>query len=66
MFAIAGECEPEKVALHGRFFVTRQAVVGKVVQLIVTEVENRDGLPHFALLGAVSLIEHGGVPAIGT
>ena len=64
MLAVAREREADEIAL-ARGIVVAQAVVGKVVEFIVAEIENGDGLARTRLLRAVSLIEQGGVTAIG-
>src|SRR5260370_9644917 len=66
MFAIRRKSEPDKVALPGRLLIAAEAVVGKIAQLIVAEVENCNRLAHTALFGAVSLVEQGGVTPIAT
>ena len=65
MLAVARKRQADEIAL-GRGIVVAQAVVGKVAQLIVAEIENGDRLARTCFLRAVSLIEQRGVMAIGT
>src|SRR5882762_10035772 len=63
MLAVAREREADEIALASGIIVA-QAVVGKIVQLIIAEIENGDGLARTRLLSAVSLIEQRRVTAI--
>src|SRR5260370_19762832 len=65
MLAVAREGEADEIALV-RGILVAQAVVGKVVQLIVAEIENGDRLARARLLRAVSLVQQRGIAAIGT
>ena len=64
MLAIARKREADEIAL-ARGIVVAQPVVGKIVQLIIAEIENGDRLARARLLSAVSLIEQRGITAIG-
>src|ERR1019366_4479731 len=64
MLAVARKSEADEVALAGGIVVA-QAVDGKVVQLIIAEVENGHRLARAGFLRAVSLVEQRGVPSIG-
>src|ERR1035437_6124068 len=64
MFAVARKREADEVAL-ARGILVAQAVVGKVVYLIIAEIENGNRLARARFLRAVSLVEQRGVPSIG-
>src|ERR1700676_3781819 len=65
MFAVGRKGEADEIAL-ARGVVIAQAIVGKVAQLIIGEVENGDGLARAGFLGAVSLVEQRGVTSVWT
>src|ERR1019366_7069971 len=64
MFAVARKREADEVA-WARGILVAQAVVGKVVYLIIAETENGNRLARARFLRAVSLVEQRGVPSIG-
>src|ERR1035441_8407282 len=64
MLAVARKREADEIALAGGIVVA-QAVVGKVVQLIIAEIENGNRLARARFLRAVSLVEQRCVPSIG-
>lgn len=66
MFAVDREREPDKVAFQRRLFIAPQTLVWEVLQPIVAKIENRNGLPHPALLRPVSLIEQRRIAAVWT
>ena len=63
MPAVARKREADEVALASGIVIA-QPVVGKVMQLIVAEIENGDRLARARLLSAVSLIEESRVTAV--
>src|ERR1700677_1225165 len=65
MHAVGRKRKADEISLARRVFVA-QAIVGKIAQLIVAEIENANRLPPAALLCAVALIEQGSVAAVRT
>ena len=64
MFAVARKRQADEIAL-ARGIVVAQAVVRKIAQLIVAEIENGDRLARASFLRAVSLVEQRRVTAVG-
>jgi len=64
MFTVARKSEANEIAL-ARGIVVAEPVVGKIVQLIVAEIENCDRLARARLLRSVSLIEQRGIAFVG-
>src|SRR6266853_156398 len=65
MFAVGRKSEPDVIAL-ARGIIIAEAVVWKVAQLIVAEIENRDGLAGARLLRAITLVKQRGIAAVRT
>src|SRR2546429_3932995 len=63
MLPVGRKREADEITLASGIVVA-QAVIGKIAQLIVAEIENADGLARARLLRAVSLIEQRRVTAI--
>ena len=64
MLTIARKRQSNKEGLARGFVVATQAVIGKVTQLVVFEIQNSDRLAHTGLLHSISLIEQGGVTRV--
>jgi len=66
MFTVARKkkSEANEIAL-ARGIVVAEPVVGKIVQLIVAEIENCDRLARARLLRSVALIEQRGIAFVG-
>src|ERR1700693_136654 len=65
MFAVARKSQSDEIAL-ARGVVVAEAIVGKIPELIIAEIENRDGLACARLLRAITLVKQRGVAAVRT
>ena len=63
MSAVGTERQPQEVALMGIF---AEAVIGKIGELIVFQIQDRNGLVLMTLLRAISVVQRRGVAIVRT
>ncbi len=63
MVPVGTERQPQKVALMRIF---REAIIGKIGDLITFQIQNRDGLVRLTLPRAISVVQRRGVAIVRT